>query len=158
MVSLALACASVAASAQYVWLDGSGRKVFSDRPPPMDVPQRAILREPRSGIGPIVVAPAPSVPAQPPQGTRRASGQDSELAERRMQAEAAEAAKAQAERTRVAAAKAENCQRAQQASATFNSGVRIAQVNAQGERSFMDEQTRAAEAERAQSIVASDCR
>ena len=158
-VTLLLAVASVGASAQYVWLDRSGRKVFSDRPPPMDVPQRSILSQPTRGTAPIVEEPAPLVPAAPPgSGAARPQARDTELEERRKQAEAADAAKRKTEEAREALIRADNCQRARQSAATMDSGVRIAQINAQGERSFMDEQTRAAESQRAQSIIATDCR
>ncbi|QHI96798.1 DUF4124 domain-containing protein [Xylophilus rhododendri] len=165
LVMFTLACAAGAASAQYMWLDAAGRKVYSDRPPPIEVPERSILRKPRgpSTADPAPVAapaPAPTAAATPgkPGAPAKPGGKDSELEERRKQAEAADAAKRQAEEARNAAARADNCQRAQQSAATLNSGVRISQINAQGERSYMDEQTRAAEAQRAQSLIASECR
>ncbi|MBF9265764.1 DUF4124 domain-containing protein, partial [Paracidovorax cattleyae] len=46
---LVLACAcswALGASAQWQWIDKDGRKVFSDRPPPTDVPARNILKQP----------------------------------------------------------------------------------------------------------------
>ena len=157
--ALLLAGTTACVSAQYVWLDKTGHKVFSDRPPPMDVPQRSILSQPTRGTAPIVEEPAPLVPAAPPgSGASRPQARDTELEERRKQAEAADAAKRKTEEAREALIRADNCQRARQSAATMDSGVRIAQINAQGERSFMDEQTRAAESQRAQSIIATDCR
>ncbi|WPB58885.1 DUF4124 domain-containing protein [Xylophilus sp. GOD-11R] len=159
LIALTLACTAGSVAAQFVWLDKTGRKVYSDRPPPIDVPERSILKQPG---GPArsapaqAPAPAPTAPAAAP--GQRPPGQDGELADRRRQQEAAEKAKAQAEETKAAAARADNCQRAQQSAAALNSGVRIATLNAAGERSYMDDQTRAAEAQRAQSIMASDCR
>jgi len=161
LTALLLAGAAVSASAQYIWLDKTGHKVFSDRAPPLDVPERSILRQPGASgrsAPPAGPAPEPSAAAAPAAGAARQPAQDGELAERKRQADAAEAARARSEEARVAAARADNCQRARQSAAALDSGVRIAQVNAQGERSFMDDQTRAAEAQRAQAIVASDCR
>ena len=41
---------------------------------------------------------------------------------------------------------------------TLDSGVRIARTNEKGEREFMDDAARAAEAKRTQDIIASDCK
>ena len=51
----------------------------------------------------------------------------------------------------------ENCQRAQAQVAGFQSGTRIATLNAKGEREFMDDATRAAELQRLQTIVQQNC-
>jgi len=163
--ALGLVFTALPAAAQYIWVDKSGHKVFSDRAPPMDVPERSVLKRP-GGAAPQPIPPAglaieggaaPSNGA-PAAAARRPPAQDGELAERKRQAEAAESARRSADEARQAAAKADNCQRARQSAAALDSGVRIATIDAQGERSFMDEQTRAAEARRAQSIVATDCR
>ena len=47
-ILVALACFwSAGAMAQWQWLDKDGRKVFSDRPPPQDIAQDKILKQPR---------------------------------------------------------------------------------------------------------------
>ena len=79
------------------------------------------------------------------------------MEKKKAQAETAEAAKKQAEEQKNASIKAENCERAKRAQAALQSGVRIAQVNAQGEREFMSYETREVETQRTQSIVASNC-
>jgi hypothetical protein len=58
----------------------------------------------------------------------------------------------------VTKAKAENCARAKQSKATFDSGVRVSRVNAAGEREIMDDTARAAEAQRIQGIINTDCK
>jgi hypothetical protein len=58
----------------------------------------------------------------------------------------------------VAQAKSENCQRARQGKATMDSGMRVARLNAQGEREIMDDKMRAAENQRLQSVIDSDCK
>ncbi|WP_295849497.1 DUF4124 domain-containing protein [uncultured Xylophilus sp.] len=152
------------AMAQWQWLDKDGRKVFSDRPPPSDVPVRNILRQP-AGAPAAAVATTPAPAAAPANAAGQAAGalpkptgRDPELEARKREADAAEAAKRKAEEERAARARADNCQRARQAQATLDSGIRIAQVNAQGERVFMDEAARAAETQRNQAVMASDCR
>lgn len=63
---LGCACAlPLSASAQWQWVDNSGKKVFSDQPPPTDIPEKNILR--RAGPSPSARAPAPVTPA--PEGS-----------------------------------------------------------------------------------------
>lgn len=173
---LAVACTwAMGAAAQWQWIDKDGRKVFSDRPPPQDILEKNILKQPGGGRPaniPRVTAPAdaeatPNGVAAPTAAASAATpklaasapgaGKDKELEEKKAQAEAAEAAKKKAENEKVAKAKAENCTRAKAAKAAFDAGKPITQANAQGERIFLDGPARAAEAKRVDSIVASDC-
>ena len=155
---LLLACAApVLAHAQWQWVDSAGRKVFSDRPPPADVPPANILRQPgaRPSAAPAAEATAAAPAAAP---APRVSGKDKLLEEKKKQAEAAEAEKKRAEAERIAKLKAENCTRAQQARATLTSGQRVAITNAKGEIEFMDDATKAAEVKRVEGVIASDCK
>ena len=99
---------------------------------------------------------APNSPRKLPASTA-GSGKDKELEEKKAQAEAAEAAKKKAEDEKIAKAKADNCTRARQAKATFESGRLITHSNAKGERVFLDDATRAAESKRIDGIIATDC-
>lgn len=160
---LALGCLwALAASAQYQWVDKSGRKVFSDQPPPADIPQKDILRQPGAAPRPAAVpAPSGDAAAGAPKAASsapRLSGVDKGLEEKKKQAEDAEAAKKRAQDEQNAKQRAENCNRARSSKADFDSGMRIARTNAQGEREFIDDDTRAAEAKRLQGIIASDCK
>jgi hypothetical protein len=169
LLLLAVACTwAMAASAQWQWIDKDGRKVFSDRPPPQEIPEKSILKQPGGPRPARAAAPAaggdsadaPQATAAPAAAPRFAasSTKDKELEEKKAAAEAAEAAKAKAEQDRIAKAQAENCTRARQAKATYDSGRIITQSNAQGERVFMDEAARNAETKRLDSIIASDCK
>lgn len=155
-----LACAApLWAQAQWQWLDSSGRKVFSDRPPPAEVPPSRILRQP--GVRPAATEPAAATPAPAPApvaAAPQAGGKDKALEEKKRQAEAAEAAKKKAEDERIARLKEDNCTRARQAQAMLSSGQRVVQTNAKGEMEFMDDATRASELQRVQAIIASDCK
>ncbi len=148
---------SMPAAAQWMWRDGTGKPVFSDRPPPADVPDRNIVQRP-SGTA-RAVSPAPAAPPAPtsPGTPAPAGGQDKELEQRRQQAEAAEAAKQKAAQEMQARARADNCMRARQNKASLDSGIRIARTNVQGEREFLDDAQRAAETRRTQEIIARDC-
>jgi type IV secretory pathway VirB10-like protein len=158
LVATVLLAAPLAAVAQWQWIDGSGRRVFSDQPPPPAVPQKNILRQP--GRAPVpqesAESPPPSATAAPaaaPRPTR-----DPELEKRRAQAEAAEAEKKKAEEERIARLRSENCTRARQAKATLDSGIRLARVNEKGDREILDDAARAGELRRLDEIIATDCK
>jgi len=153
------------ASAQWMWIDKDGRKVFSDRAPPNDVPAKNVLRQP--GMPPRS-APDDTPAAKPSQAgvsaeagaTPKAAGKgplDKVVEERKRQAEAAAQQKQQAEDAKTASNKAENCARARQNLATLQSGIRISQVSESGERSYMDDNARSAELTRTQGIIGTDC-
>ena len=155
----------MAASAQWQWTDKNGHKVFSDRAPPADIPEKNILKRPgaRSASAGMSDAPTPAITAaaSAPQSAASAlklSGVDKALAERIKKAEEAIVAKRKAEEERALTAKIENCARAKQAKVTFDSGMRISQINAKGEREVMDDAARASEVKRIQSIINSDCK
>ncbi|MFT4268586.1 MAG: DUF4124 domain-containing protein [Xenophilus sp.] len=156
LVACALAM-PVIASAQWQWVDSQGRKVFSDQPPPLDVPEKNILRRPH-GRHSAAAAPAASetAPTSPPPADK-AAGVDKELEEKTRKAEEAEKAKRAAEAKKAAQAKADSCSQARQGKATIDSGMRMARVNDKGEREILDDDARAAEQQRLQSIIDSNC-
>ena len=83
---------------------------------------------------------------------------DAELDARIRKAEQEQKAKAKAEEERVAASRAENCQRARQQLAALESGMRVARMNDKGEREYLDDAQRASEVQRARQLIASECR
>jgi len=153
------------ALAQWQWIDKDNRRVFSDKPPPIDIPENNILRRPNiqpkrlatatqaaaENTAAAPAAPAAAAPAKP-------RGVDKDLEEKARQAEEADKAKQAAEARKIAEAKADNCNRARQGKATMDSGVRVARVNAQGEREILDDAARAAEQQRLQTVIESDCK
>ena len=159
-----LATLSSGVEAQWQWIEKDGRKVFSDRAPPHDVPEKNILKQPGyHGKTPSSPTPAAETPANAnaptaAASTPRATAKDKELEERKARAEAAEAAKQKAEEDKIAKQRADNCTRARNAQATFESGTPIRQTNAQGERVFLDDAARAAELRRIQDIINADCK
>ncbi|MBE2261755.1 MAG: DUF4124 domain-containing protein [Burkholderiaceae bacterium] len=158
---LALWAVTLIAVAQWQWVDKDGRKVYSDRPPPADIPEKSILKQP--GATPVVRAanPASTVAGSSATDTPPApkvSGKDKELEEKKKQAEQAEAAKAKAEEEKFQKTRAENCRRAQQAKAAFDSGARIARTNSKGEREILDDATRASEAKRLDDVIQTECK
>ena len=164
LLALALVTSGFAAWAQWQWIDQDGHKVYSDRAPPPEVPEKSILKRPnaRIPVKPVVTdAPEPPVDgaaaAVPVLPTPKVTGVDKDLEAKKKQATEAEAAKKKTDEERVTKAKIENCARAKQAKATLDSGTRIGRTNAAGEREIMDDAARAAESKRIAAIVASDC-
>ena len=162
---LSLALVTTVATAQWQWLDKDGRKVYSDRPPPVDIPDRSILKQPgnRAGARAAAIAAmaeasasAASAPASAASGPKLA-GEEKALIEKRKQAYDAEGARVQAVQEKISALKRENCNRARQAKVQLESAMRVRRMNDKGEREVMDAATRDAEAQRVQGIIDSDC-
>jgi hypothetical protein len=162
-VALALACGALplTAAAQWQWLDKDGRKVFSDKSPPPDIPAKNILKQP--GVRAPVAEAEPATAATATAKMAGASlpkvtGRDGELEARRKQAESAEADKKKAQERADNEAQADSCKRAREAKATIDSGVRLSRVNDKGEREVMDDAARAAEVQRVQVVISRDCK
>ena len=163
------------ALAQYKWKDQNGQLHVSDRPPPADVPERNILKRPAAPVRASPPASAASAASAADPGQRgamagkgtgdaasTASKTDPELERRRVLAEqkAKQVAdqQAQAEERQLAAQRAVQCQRANQQLALYQSGQRMATVNAAGERVVVDDAARAAEMQLARRLMAENCR
>lgn len=169
LLASAVCALPLAAAAQWQWVDKDGRKVFSDQSPPPDIPEKNILRRPAGKAStlpaavpatPAAAAPTPAAPVAAGTGTGapKVSGQDKELLEKAKQEKDAELAKQKEAEAKQKAALAENCRRARAAQASLDSGMRLAQVNAKGEREVMDDAARAAESRRVQSAIAENCK
>ncbi len=150
------------AGPQWQWLDQAGRKVYSDRSPPPEIPEKNILKRPggqlvRPALVEVPDATATSKAATPAAAAPKLTGKDRELEAKKKQAEQDEAAKKKAEEEKVAVAKADACDRAKKGLTTLQSGIRIASVNSKGEREIMDDNARAAETKRLQGVADSSC-
>ena len=158
---------SFTAAAQWQWIDKDGHKVYSDRAPPAEIQDKNIIKRPGGNKIPAVAvsesatqtdgAPATAVPTGPASGAKN-TGLDKELEAKKKQAQDAEAAKRKAAEQEVAKAKIENCVRAKQAKATYESAAPITRTNAAGVREVMDEAARAEEIRRIQGIMVRDCK
>lgn len=153
---VAVVLASAPVSAQWQWLDKDGRKVFSDRAPPPEVPEKSILRRPGGPLRGADEAASPTAPASG--GPAPATGQDKELNARKKQAEDAEAAKRRQDEERMVRAQAETCERARRTKAGLDAGQRATRLNDKGEREFLDEAGVAAEIQRLQGIINESCK
>jgi len=160
LLAVATTLVCTGAAAQWQWVDGSGRKVFSDTPPPPGIPEKNIVkRAGAAGTKPAVTATtAPSAsPAAAPAATPQISGRDEQLEAKKKQAEAQEQAQKKTEADKLAKARQDNCERAKRGKTTLESGVRMATTNTKGEREIMDDAARGAEVKRINEIIQSSC-
>jgi hypothetical protein len=150
------------AQAQWKWRDRSGTIQYSDRPPPPDVAQNDIIERPasveRRAAAAAAAASAASAPASATARASVPSGVDPELEARRRKAEQEDAVKRHAEDAKIAAQRADNCQRARGQLRALEDGLRLVRTNEKGEREVLDDQGRAEETARARAVIASDCK
>ncbi len=160
LVACLLAIAATGASAQaiYKWRDASGQMHISDTPPPSDVPAKNVIARPGGAAAAHEAASAASDAAP---ATAAANAGDSDLAKKKAKidkdkADAAAIDKAKADQ-KLADARAANCAAAQQQARTMSSGIRVARVNANGEREYLDDAAIASELKKAQALAADSC-
>jgi len=183
-VAAALLFAAGLAQAQFVWVDPKGVRHYSDQPPPPGTPPARILKAP--GMPAISVQPATPAPAArtaPPVPTNpagaatastpadpdaAASGakpgakvpqtlaeKDADFRKRLKESQEAEL-KAQ-EQARIAAQKTEHCGEVHRARQMLDSGIRIADVGADGQKRYLNDAERAQRSARANAMAA-ECR
>lgn len=163
-VSIAFVLALVAGAstpdsawAQYQWRDENGRMTFSDLPPPASTPPTSVLRAPvrpnppaptlttanpagpQASAAPVDAGSAGSAAAA---GTRGSSAADRELEFRKRQLERADADRKQSEKRAQNDRIARACEEARGSLRVLESGMRITQVNSQGEREYLSDETR----------------
>ena len=135
------------------WVDASGKVHYSDQPPPSNVKAKvlhstSVTAVPASGIG----ATAASAPAAP-----------KTVAEREVELKKAQQAKKEAA-DKVAQEQAKNeankinCTAAQQNLRTLQDGMRIMEIDAKGERSFLDDAQRQQRLAKVQQDVSNFCK
>ena len=152
--------ASASAQSIWKWRDRDGRIQVSDRPPPVGVPDSAILQRP-AGTRPVLVdadappAPQAALPASAP------SGVDTELEARKRKQQAEQQAqlqaRQQAEKAQQQGRRADLCARARNQLAALESGQRMARPNDKGEREILDDRGRSDEIRRSREVVAGNC-
>jgi hypothetical protein len=171
LVLALLVCTASLAQAQWKWRDAQGHVQYSDRAPPASVPDKDVLQRPPGQRSPLVLLPMgtanPAVTSPQAASSTAASASDaaSQPGGRRKLADADEAKRrADEAQQRVRNEEAqnkmhtENCQAAREQIKLIQDGVRLARVNAQGEREILDDSARNRELERARAAQTSECR
>ncbi|MCS6945961.1 MAG: DUF4124 domain-containing protein [Sutterellaceae bacterium] len=144
------------ALAQWAWRDENGRVVYSDRPPPANVKNDRILRQP--------AVPALGVPVQEPKSDAKGEGkvQPKSLAERELEFRKRQQERAEAERQQVEAqtreeARLRECDRMRGYLRALEEGERVVRVDAKGHREFLEDAQRASEITRVREALARSC-
>ena len=165
LLALAAFAAATPASAQFKWRDSNGRIVYSDQPPPPSVPPSAILRAPGSAAAASDAAAAPAArgdapAAAAPAGERAAplTAADREMEFRKRRLERAEAEKKASEAQARAQQAATACEESRGEVRTLESGMRVASVDARGERVVADDAERTRRLESARRAVREFCK
>ena len=149
----ALLLGSSLAHAQYSWIGENGVRQFSDRPPPPSTPPSKILKAPGRVAPPLLdtPAPAPAVSKATANWTEREADYRARMKKR---AEQDKKETQQADRQRDVE---QRCEWARNARAQVESGIRIGNVDPNGEQRFASDEERAAQLARANKIL-SECR
>jgi hypothetical protein len=143
--------------------------VYSDRPPPSDIKPGNVVRQPNTqalanpapASGPLDDSGKPS-DAKNSEAKNPTPGAPKTVAEREMefrkrQQERADSDKKAAEEQTKSATKTAECDRARGYMKSLEEGVRITRTDASGNREFLDDAQRAAEADRTRKIIQSTC-
>ncbi len=127
------------------WVDADGKVHYSDQPPPPNVKAKTLR-----------VSSEPAVPAIAPAAPKTVAEQEAEFRKaQQMKKEAAD--KAAREQAKAEAEKA-NCVAAQQNLRTLQEGVRMVEVDAKGERLYLDDEQRRQRIEKAMQNVNTYCK
>lgn len=160
----ALLLAVPALAGTWQWRDASGRMVYSDLPPPPEIHASRIVRAPASAPVQTDAAPGTTagVAANPAAAPARAASAspgwaEREQASRKRALERDEAEARQRDEREQAARAARACEDARVALRTLESGMRVATLNARGEREMLDDGERARRIETLRGEVKRSC-
>lgn len=156
-----IASLSTPALAQWKWRDKNNQVQYSDLPPPQGVPESSILQRPAAANRralPATAASSAQAAASAASGLAPAKGVEPELEAKLRKEEQDKAAKAKADADKLAAQKADNCNRARLQLRGLEDGLRVARVNQKGERELLDDKGRAEEVARTRETISADCK
>ena len=128
--------ASPVVAETYKWKDADGKIHYSDQPPPANAREETTVR-PRKPATAATAAPAAADKGAPATKAKTYVEQEADFKKR--QVEAAKHEDEEKKKAAEAAAKKQNCERARAQLRSLQSGGRVTQTNAKGEREFMSE-------------------
>ena len=153
-LGLLLTVVAGSAFAQFVWIDATGIRQYSDQPPPASVPKNRILKEPGAELRnskpavtdaeAVVAGAATKDAAKDPaaaKGPQTTVEKNADFIKRK--SDQAEKDKKSAEAAKDASDKAKNCDRAQAYGRSLESGERIASTDKNGEKVYLTDEKRA---------------
>ena len=135
------------------WVDADGKVHYSDQPPPANVKAK-ILRVTSEVAAPVSASGVAAASA--PAASKTIAEREAEL-KKAQQAKKEAADKAAQEQARIDAEKA-NCAAVQQNLRALQEGVRMVEIDAKGERSYLDDEQRRQRIEKAQQDIKTYCK
>ncbi|HET7831496.1 MAG TPA: DUF4124 domain-containing protein [Gallionella sp.] len=147
------------------WVDEHGQVHYSDQPPPANVKAQKVVpalgpeaTQPAKTTGtPAASAPATTTTAaSAPAATKTAAERDAELKKAKQAKE--EAAKKAAQEQAIADTYKANCENAQRNLRALQSGMRIAEIDANGQRYYLSDQERKQRIDKTQQDIATYCK
>ncbi len=147
LLTLLFLASANASAALIKWVDAEGKVHYSDQPPPPNV-KAETLRVPSVPEAPA----AASAPAAP----KTVAEREAEL-KKAQQAKKEAADKSAKEQARKDAEKAQ-CEAAQQNLRALQEGMRMVEIDAKGERSYLDDEQRRQRIEKAQQDIGTYCK
>ncbi len=177
VLALSLAAGSaLAAGAPYQWRDASGHMVYSDQPPPPEIRQSQILRQPKASKPDAAEQPLresgtkpgdggasePAAPTDAPEAAAKAPAARKTIAEREMEstkrrADEAEAQKKQDQSAEREQKKARACDDMRASLRTLEGGARVKTVGENGVQRFVGDLERAQRVAELQRAIGDDC-
>lgn len=160
-IGAGLALAPLArADSGWQWQDASGRMVFSDMPPPPNLPAKNILRRPAStaalitpsavdAASPAAAGAASAGQAGPAPSLEQSSGSNTALSDAQLRA---------AVEKRNAEIRQQNCRQAREALSTLASEQPLVTTDAKGEQVLLSNEARAAEIRRLRQVEQDNCK
>ena len=137
------------------WVDAQGHVHYSDQPPPSNA-KAETLRSTSDSDGNTATASSAPAATSAPSAPKTIAEREAELkkSQKAKQEAANKALQKQAEED----AKKANCATSQQSLRTLQEGIRMVEVDANGERSYMDDKQRQERIAKAQQDVATYCK
>ena len=146
--------AAPAAAETYKWTDADGKVHYSDQPPPVKAKDETTVKSRKQSTP--ASAPATTDKGASPGKARTYQEQEADFKKR--QVEAAERDAAEKKKADEAAEHKQNCEQAKAQLRTLQTGGRVTQTNAKGEREYMGDAQVNQEIERSKKAVESWCR
>ena len=155
---LAIVAAAVSGAAigaqTYKWTDAQGKVHYSDQPPPAEVKEPITVKTPRQSSAATPTATPTGKDAAP---AKAKTYVEQEADFKKRQVETAEREAAEKKKAAEAAEKKQTCMQARSQLKGMQSGGRITQTNAKGEREYMNDAQVGQEIERLKKLEASAC-
>ncbi|MDP2695380.1 MAG: DUF4124 domain-containing protein [Gallionella sp.] len=153
LLILLMLASTTAFAALSKWVDADGKVHYSDQPPPANVKAKTLRVTPEA-TAPVSASgvAAASAPVAP----KTIAEREAEL-KKAQQAKKEAADKAAQEQARIDAEKAD-CAAAQQNLRALQEGMRMVEIDAKGERSYLDDEQRRQRIEKAQQEIKAYCK